>query len=524
MQNNLLKRSELRCANKFGVFICKGIPREIMNCFCLLLLFLFSSQPAKADAKKILTVSDAAVEAETFDPQKQFSEKNHIACQQVFDGLIRFGPNCGFEPALAVSWERLDPLKMRFHLRKDVKFHNGEPFNADAVKFSLERYLDPKIGFPAIGFIESIDHVEIVDPYTVDIVTKYPDGLLLNRIAGFILISPPQYIKEKGDDFFAKHPIGTGAFILEKWEKDKKIVFSANPRYWMKGFPKLDGLVFVAIPPQERLKALFAGQVQLVTNLPGTQTRAVAECPTTKIIKRATFKTVSAFFNFSSGVFQDIRVRQALNYAVNKHELIRYDIMGNGIPITSISVRGECGYNPDLPPYEFDTKKASQLLAQAGYPNGFAIRVLAENATERASKILSAQFKNIGVKTDVSLLSDAKASLEFKKQPYDLSIAAVPNPMCHSYFVQSIALFSKSPYSLGNDSRFDEKLIDMTSTINEQARNTKAKDLDAYVYNNVWGIFLYQQLAILAADKKLVFEPYVTGMSYFFSACLEKNQ
>ncbi|MCX5792460.1 MAG: ABC transporter substrate-binding protein, partial [Elusimicrobia bacterium] len=122
-----------------------------------------------------LTVCDDVSDPMTLDPQKQFSEKNHTICQQIFDGLLRFDPDGKIEPALAVSWERIDDTRMRFKLREGVFFHNGEPFDSEAVKFSIERYLDPRTGFPALGFIDSIARVEIVDKYTADIVTKNPD-------------------------------------------------------------------------------------------------------------------------------------------------------------------------------------------------------------------------------------------------------------------------------------------------------------------------------------------------------------
>lgn len=158
------------------------------------LIFLLAAGvpgPAPSAGQRTLVVCDDVAAPPTLDPQKQFTEKNHTILQQIFEGLVRFGPAGQIEPALAVSWERLGPAVMRFHLRPDVSFHNGEPFNADSVKYTLERYLDPKTGFPALGFISSVEKVETVDPLTIDIVTKFPDGLLLNRLAGFVLIVPP---------------------------------------------------------------------------------------------------------------------------------------------------------------------------------------------------------------------------------------------------------------------------------------------------------------------------------------------
>jgi peptide/nickel transport system substrate-binding protein len=110
-----------------------------------------------------LVVCAGAQEPATLDPQREFTEKNHTIVQQIYDGLVRFGPEGTIEPALAVAWQRVEPLRMRFQLREGVRFHNGEPFNAEAVKFTIERYLDPETGFPALSFLDSIDRVEIID-------------------------------------------------------------------------------------------------------------------------------------------------------------------------------------------------------------------------------------------------------------------------------------------------------------------------------------------------------------------------
>ena len=147
-----------------------------------------------APARVGLVVCDDVQDPQTLDPHKQFDEKNHTIVQQIFDGLVRFNPEGEIEPALAVRYERIDPVTMRFHLREGVKFHNGEPFNAEAVRFSIERYKDPKTGFPARPFIDMIG-CKVIDGHTVDLVTQYPDGLLLNRLAGFVLIVPPQYVQ-----------------------------------------------------------------------------------------------------------------------------------------------------------------------------------------------------------------------------------------------------------------------------------------------------------------------------------------
>ncbi|MBI4802722.1 MAG: hypothetical protein HY796_09405 [Elusimicrobia bacterium] len=305
---------------------------------------------------------------------------------------MRFDSEGKIEPALAVSWQRISPNRMRFKLREGVVFHNGEPFNAESVKFSIERQLNPETGFPAPGFIASISGAEVIDPHTVDIVTKYPDGILLNRLAWIVMVVPPGYIKEKGNEFFAANPVGTGPFVFKEWKKGEKIVFSANAGYWMKGYPRAEGLVFHFIQQDKQLEALISEKVDLLTDLPGTQTFQIAAGKNTKIIKRPELYTYVASLDISSGPLADRNFRMALNYAVDKTQLIKYDAMGNGKPLGALAMPGEIGYSSDIKPYPFDLKKARSLIKKSRYKNaGFKAFVKAQ--AERSAKILANQLK-----------------------------------------------------------------------------------------------------------------------------------
>jgi len=495
-------------------------------CFPLLrpiLLFLAVSLPCAVSAR-VLNVCDDVAEPLTLDPMKQFSEKNYTICWQIFDGLVRFDPDGKIEPALAVSWERIEPTRMRFKLREGVRFHNGEPFDSASVKFSIERYLDPRTGFPGLYFVDSMDHAEVVDPLTVDIVTKYPDGLLLNRLAGLVLIVPPGYLKEMGSEYFARHPVGTGAFVFREWEKGRFVRMEANREYWRKGVPRTKGLVFKFIPYERQLSALFSGEVDLLTDLPGTQTRKVMETPGFAVQKKASFYTMPSTLNLSSGPLSNLEVRKALNHAVSRENLIRYDLMGNGYPLATLSMNGEFGHNASLQPYEFDPEKARRLMKKAGYPDGFSLKFLVKKNAERIAKIVASDLKRIKVDLDITLVSDADMVREFGSGKYDIFIADVPDPLCHAYFVQSIVLFSGSPYAWGGDKKFDEMLVRMVSTMEPGAARKMAEEIDKYVYDNAMSLFTYQKTAVYGQRKGLRFTPFLTRMPHFGEAYFDEEK
>ncbi len=483
----------------------------------ILLALLLALPPAlAAPPASVLTVCDDVQDPLTLDPHKQFAEKNHTLLQQIYEGLVRFDAQGRIEPALAVSWERKDPLRMRFKLRQGVRFHNGEAFGAEAVRFTVERYLDPKTGFPALGFISSLDKVEIVDDHTVDVLTKFPDGLLLNRLAGFILIVPPGHMKEKREGSLEVSPVGTGPFRFERWDRGLSLTLSRNESYWSPGFPKAGGLVFKFIPTAGQLKALLSGDIDIATELAGTQTTAAMRSGLLKVIKAPSFYTVTGSLDSSSGPLSDKRVRQALNYAVNTEELIRYDLLGNGREIATVTMPGEEGHNPRLTPYPFDLRKARRLLKEAGYASGFTLKTLVKVQGERAAKIIGEHLAKVGVTLDSRSITDAEVVKALRGERWDMFIAGCPDPMAHSYFIQSIYLYGQSPYRVATNPSYDALLEAMVATIDDDRRRELAESLDRYMHEEALLLFLYQRVKTYGVGKGVDFVPSITGMPYFF--------
>lgn len=464
-----------------------------------------------------LIICDDVTDPATMDPHRQFSEKNHTLIQQIYEGLVRFDPNGKIEPALAMTWERMDPLRMRFHLRKGVSFHNGEPFTAESVRYTIARYLNPATGFPAIGFISSLDHAEVVDDYTVDILTKFPDGLLLNRLAGFVLIVPPHM-----DEQLNKTPIGTGPFKFRSWEKGKKISLAANTNYWMKGFPKLEGLVFMFIPSSEQVERILDGTVDLVTDVPGTMTTHVVSSGKAKISKRPSFYTFTGSLKLN-GPLSDVRVRRAINFAINRQELIRYDVFGNGRPLATVSMPGQFGHNEKLEPYPFDLEKAKKLMQEAGFEKGFSLKVFVKSQAERPFRIIKKQLESIGVQLDGEYVPDSQMISKMANNSWDMTFGDCPDPMAHSFFIQAIVLYSHSPFSLMRSSDYDKKLEEMMMTLDPGKQEETGKNIDDYIYQNALSVFTYQRIRTYGLKRDLYFTPWVTAMPYFYSAYFGKT-
>ncbi|MBI2071211.1 MAG: ABC transporter substrate-binding protein [Elusimicrobia bacterium] len=466
-------------------------------------------------ARVLRVCEDVVDDAITLDPRKEFSEKNHTIIQQMFEGLVRLDTDGKIEPALATSWRWVDERSLEFTLREGVRFHNGEIFDAQAVKFSIEQFVDPKVGYPGAGFLGSVEKVVVLDARHVVLKTKFVDGILPHRLAALITIMPPRYIAEHGDQYFAGHPVGTGPFKFVQWEKNKEIVLAANTDYWLKGYPKFTGLVFKFIPGDEQINQLLKGEIDLVTEVPGTATLEVMKSPIVRIVKKEGFYTVASSLNSKTGPLSDRRVRQALNYAVDKKDLIRYDLLGNGKSLATMTMPGEIGHNPGLKPYPYNPKKARRLLTDAGYPDGFRVKALVKVNAMRTMQIIAKQLARVNIHVDIHPTTDAVAVSDMQKESWDWVYAGCPDPMSHSFFIHFIFLSSLSPFSVNKDAKYDELLTKMVGALDENEQHKIGMELDQYVHEQALSLFTYQRIKIYGIRRDIHFIPPVTGVPYY---------
>lgn len=474
------------------------------------------ASPIRA-AERVLRVCDDVAEPISLDPLKEFSEKYYTIIQQIFDSLVRFDPDGRIQPSLATSWRWVDQRTVEFQLRPGVEFHDGEPFTAESVRFSIEKLIDPKTGFPGAGFLSSIEGVEAVDASTVRIKTKFPDGILIHRLAGLVPILPPRYFSEHGAEYFGRHPVGTGAFRFLEWDhKGRRIVLEANKGYWVRDAVKFDRLVFEFIPQREQVDKLLSGEVDIVTELPGTDTLRVMKSGTAKIVKKESFYTMGSSLNGRTGPLSDRRVRQALNFALNKDELVRYDLLGNGRPAATLTLEGQSGHDPSLRPYPYDLKRARQLLKEAGYENGLRLKALVKVQGMRTMGIITKQLSRIGVVVDIDTTTDTDAVRDMGKKPWDWIFAGCPDPISHSFFIQFIFLSSLSPFSVTGDAVYDRMIEKMVNTIDAEKQARLGMELDRYMYDQALSLFTYQRIKTYGVRNGFLFIPSVTGMPYFY--------
>lgn len=330
----------------------------------------------------------------------------------VFDSLVEWDYDGKIVPALASAW-KVDGQTITFTIRSGVKFHNGDPLTADDVKFSLDTMKSKDLNSGSASNFAAVDSAVVVDPQTVQFKLNKIDARIFDTIANNLSILPMKYYQSVGQAGFIAKPIGTGPFKFVSWAKDDRVTMEANTDYWSgspKGKPLVKTLVFRAIPTAAtRVSELKSGGVDLVQDVPPDQVDP---------LKSASFNIVEnkspvynyGFFNTvattdAAKPLKDARVRQAMNMAVDTATIIKTVLGGHGRQLAGGVTDLTAGYSSDLKPFSFDQAKAKQLLADAGYPNGFTIEADVSNtAKQDVPQAIIAQLGQVGIKVNLNAL------------------------------------------------------------------------------------------------------------------------
>ncbi|MED1793040.1 glutathione ABC transporter substrate-binding protein [Brevibacillus nitrificans] len=361
---------------------------------------------ASASAQKTLIIARQS-DANNLDPHF-ISAINaaSVVHHKVYEGLIQRDESMEFKPMLATEWKQVDDVTWEFKLRQDVKFHDGTPFNAEAVKATIARVLDEKVGSPRATQFKMIKEVKAIDDYTVQFKLEYPYSPLLSILAnheGSIL--SPKAIEQYGKDL-SKHPVGTGPFVFESWTPGQEIVLAKNENYWGVKV-KVDKAVFKVVPEDTtRIAMVETGEAHIAEPLPVTEIDRVKNSPQLDLYRSEGLGTEFVGFNTKKKPFDDVRVRQAINYAIETDAIIQGVYNRVGTRANSAMSPKVLGYSDNVQGYTFDPNKAKTLLKEAGYPNGFKTTIWTGDRKERinAAEVIQSQLKGIGIEVEVKVL------------------------------------------------------------------------------------------------------------------------
>jgi peptide/nickel transport system substrate-binding protein len=442
------------------------------------LVFSSASYAAKTDL-----VLGIVLEPPHLDPTAGAAAAiDEIVYANIFEGLTRIGPKGDVLPALAESWTQSEDGKVyTFKLHKDVKFHDGTSFDADDVKFSLDRARGDESTNAQKGLFAAIDTVDVVDPLTVRVTLKQPSGdFLYNMGWGDAVIVAPESAgtnKEK--------PVGTGPFKFDSWAKGSQIVIAKNSDYW--GTPALlDKASFRVIPdPAAATAALLAGDVQAFPVFPSYETIPQFQGdPRFKVVIGTTEGETVLGMNNKKPPFDNPKVRQAIAHAIDRKSLIDGAMFGFGTPIGSFFPPHHPAYIDLTAETAYDLELAKKLLSEAGRPDGFktTLKLPPPTYARRGGEIIAAELREIGIEAEIIPVEWAQwLDQVFANKDYDMTIVSHTEQ-------NDLNIFSRDDYYFNYDSpAFKDliKQIDVTSDsaertgLYQQAQKLLAKDVPA---------------------------------------------
>lgn len=344
-------------------------------------------------------------EARSLDPHGTNDTPSSRVMSQIYETLVKQNENMEIVPGLAENWTYIDEYTMELKLKKGVKFHNGEELTSQDVKFTLLRGIEaPSVGH-IIGQIDP-DGIEIIDEYTIRISTKEPDAAILPYLAHMgASILNEKAVVEAGYNY-EMNPVGTGPFKVDKWNRGDTIELVKFNEYHGEG-AKEDLIVFKNIPyDQDRLEALKEGEVHIVYDISHDHIKDIEESEDVILEKGTSLSAKYIGLNAEIEPYDNVKVRQAINYAVDMEAIVEEVTNGTGEVASGPLSSKVWAFNEDLSPYPYDIEKARELLEEAGYPHGFETSIYINDNPERRhiAKLIEQQLSEVGIDVEVEIL------------------------------------------------------------------------------------------------------------------------
>jgi ABC-type transport system substrate-binding protein len=373
------------------------------------LLAVFNSETHAAN--KNLTLSAFGTEPTSLDPHVGVSGADHNFFKQIFEPLVEVDAKGKPIPALAVSWENPTPKEWIFHLRKGVTFHDGTPFNSEAVKFNILRLQDEATKSPVRGIALKIKGIDLIDDHTIKLTLDAPNidfPVSMQDRPGMIV--SPSAVKKYGPDF-GRNPVGTGPFVYQSWKAADSLVLKKNQNYWNKENVHLDTVEFKVIPdPSVAVMNFLSGGLDLYIGVPPDRVKMLEKSKKTNIIISPTLATTILYL---MGVppFDKKEARQALAYSVDKESITKALTFGYGRVATGLLPYLHWAYEKDVKSYPRNIAKAKELLKKAGYPDGVkaTITTTPDAPYNKIAQIVKEQAAEAGFDFTLEVLSPGQA-------------------------------------------------------------------------------------------------------------------
>jgi len=357
------------------------------------------------------------------DPQVATAFATFLITGEIYEGLVEVNERLGIQPALAESWKVSDDgLRYTFKLRSGVTFHNGQSLTSADVVYSFDRVRDPKTGSPLASRFNLVKEAKATAPNEVTFELTQPFAPFLSELAGLSIV-PSEYVKGGGD--LQRKAVGTGPFMLKEWVPDTFILLERNPRYWRAGRPYLDALKFNIVPDAAtRQVGLASSTYQFLPNIDPSLAVTLKDTPGVKLLQTQDLSYSLIGMNVSRKPFDNPKVREALNYAIDRKALVQAVYFGNGTPAGPLSPALKSWASPTSAwaCYDYNPAKAKELLAQAGYPNGVDFTILTLGSVKTVvdvAQVVQAQLAQAGFRAKLEVMELGKFVQDWRNSNFD---------------------------------------------------------------------------------------------------------
>ncbi|MFT2096908.1 ABC transporter substrate-binding protein [Marinomonas sp. 2405UD66-6] len=466
----------------------------------------------------------------SLDPHEHLSEGTLQFSHWVFDPLLRWNRQGELEARLATKWQRLDSRTIRFFLRENVHFHSGNPFTAEDVAYTISR-LKKSPDFRAM--YDSIESTNIIDTHTIDVHTTTSNPLLLNIMTYVFPIDKAFYqgrdeIIKHGNSFASEHVSGTGPFILVDRKLGNRMELMRDPNYWdteSKG--NVDQVILTPIRADStRLSALFSGDVDFILPISPIDIARTERTPGIQVVTIPSTRTILLHMNQDRrSEFKDIRIRQAINLAINQKLIVEKILKGHGTPAGQLTPDSFIGHLKGVEP-NYDLSKALQLMKEAGYEQGFRISMMAPNNRylndEKVAQAISAMLARINIIVDLKTLPKAQYFREFDNRSADIMMLGwqsdtmdANNPfefiIACSDVNSGLGVYNASGYC---NPSIDQKIQQANREMAPEKRKQLLQEIEQTLYDDSPIVPLYWQPLTWAAKNKVKIQDIINDMNH----------
>lgn len=473
--------------------------------FTMITLLLISCGNKKTE-EKILTVAQSG-NPRSLDVHNANDGFSLLINKQIYSRLVEADGNKNIVPGLAESWEKINPTTYDFKIRKNIKFHNGDPLKLEDIKFSFERMLkSPKISF----IVPPIEKIEIIQPSTIRIITKIPFGPFLAHLAHPALGIVSKKVIESANN--QDIPIvGTGPYKLNSWELGNQVVLDRNDNYFLPPV-KFDKLIFKNIPePTSREIALETKEVDIAFEISTIDAEKIKENKDLKLYSKSSYSYRYLAFNNKETIFKDYNLRKAIDYAIDKEALVKIVLNGYGNVANSVIAPTVFGFTNSVKNVGYNLEKAKQYMNKSKYANShLTLRLLTMGIGEQKTiaEVIQANLKEIGIDVKINIVEDGAFYDMTEKGDFDMFLGSWGTVTGDADYGLYALFHTNSIGSPGNrsfysNSEVDKLLDEAKTTVNQEKRKELYKKIQEIIVYDTPHIMLFNTVSLVGAQKNI---------------------